>query len=124
MPTFDASLVDEMSYDFTGPATGSQEGVAGVMPEPSSEAVNTLLEVVRQIMPVGTDPATGDPYLDLDALSERFEDNPEEIETILNAGIASTFQNQPTAEQIHALPHRAKTTFYGWVLGTLFNPES
>lgn len=117
--TFDAGL-DELRYDFTK----YQEGVAGVIPEPTSDQVETFLEVLRQVMPTSTD-ENGKTVLDLAALSERFgADDSEDIEALLNGAVAALCSNTPTAEQIGALPHRIKQRFYGWVLGTFLSPEA
>lgn len=94
----------------------------GTIPEPSSEKVDTFLAVLREILPVGTD-AEGNSTIDLAAIAAEFEGREDEIEPILDAAIAAVCSDQPNAEQIKALPYRAKQAFYGWILESLLSPS-
>ena len=120
MPTFSVSNVDAMSYDFEG---FGQPGVKGIIPEPSSEQIETFLEVLRQVMPVTAD-ADGTAKLDVAKVAEFFEGREDEAEDLINEAIATVCSDTPTSEQIAALPYRAKQAFYGFVVGSLLAPEA
>ena len=124
MPKFDATLVEPMTYDFTG---FGQPGVEGTIPEPSSERIETFLAVMREVMPIKED--TDDDgktisVLDMDAIEEKFGEDPDEAMALVDAACAEVCQNTPTAEQIAALPYRAHRMFWGWLFGTLMSPEA
>lgn len=116
--TFDAGQ-DELVYNFEP----YQPGVRGTIPEPSTEQIQTFLEVLRQVMPTVEGP-DGKKMLDLAALNERFKDNPDEAEAIVNSAVSAVCSGTPTADQIGALPYRVKQRFYGWVVGTFLAPEA
>lgn len=118
-PGFEAGG-DELNYNFEPYV----EGAKGTIPEPSTNQIEELIEFLRQILPVQTD-EDGKATLNLSALMERFGDKDrDEVEAIVNTGIANVCSGTPSAEQIAALPWRPKQRFYGWLLGTLLSPEA
>lgn len=123
MSTFDAGLED-LEYDFTK----FQPGVKGLIPEPSSDQIETFLAVLSKIMPTKVsldDQGREKRVLDIDKISETFgEDGPEDAEAIVNAAVSAVCSGTPTAGQIDALPYRVKQRFYGWIVGTFLSPEA
>lgn len=97
-------------------------GMKGTIPEPSSEQIQTFVEVLQTVLP--TKEEDGKRILDMDKISEFFEAHEEDAEDIVNDAIAAVCSNTPTAEQIKALPYRVKQGFYGFVTGTYLNPEA
>jgi hypothetical protein len=95
----------------------------GVIPEPSSDQIERLVELLRMVLP--TKEVDGKTTLDLAKLQETFEGKQsDEVEAIVNEGIADVCSQFITADQIQALPYRVKQRFYGWLLGTLLSPEA
>lgn len=116
---FDAGA-EELTFDFTKYV----EGAKGVIPEPSSEQIERLIEFLRQVMPTKKD-EDGKDTLDLDKLSETFEGKEAtEIEVLMNTSVSEVCSGTPSVEQIAALPFRVKKRFYGWLLGSLLSPEA
>lgn len=117
MPSFEAGK-DPLTYDFTKFIPDSK----GEIPEPSSLQVETFFEMIRQLMPVamGED---GKPKIDLGSIVKMAEDG-EDINELLLQAISDVCSNHPTVDEIAALPHRDKSRFIGWIVGTFFLPEA
>lgn len=119
MPTFDLSkAVPELRYNFGG-------GVAGVVPEPSPQAVNRFrVRMAENIKVTGKDVGdltSADELLRV--LSSLSEDDLNLIyEENLDA-LAELCAGSPTREQLAALGHRAFQAFLGWIMGELSSPE-
>lgn len=116
MPTFDAGL-DQLNYDFT--AVG---GAAGVIPEPSTEQIETFVEMLREVMPTKDGP-DGSVSIDFAVLTTRVEEG-EDLELLLNTAVSDLCSGTPSVPEIAALPFRVKQRFYGWIVGTFFHPEA
>jgi hypothetical protein len=48
----------------------------------------------------------------------------DEVITHMAQLIAEVAKDQPSVDQIMALPHRPRTAFFGWFVGEMTNPES
>lgn len=119
MANFDAgAVVDVLDYDFTA----FLPGVQGVIPEPSGQAIETLTEVLRRVMPTKTD-ENGKMTLDIDAVEREVKEG-SDVESILYTAIADFCQQTPNVEQLRRLPYRVQRAFIGWLLGKFFSPEA
>lgn len=120
---FDAGLED-LTYDFTKYVPGAK----GTIPEPTSEQIKVLVETLQKVMPTKTvkDQETGQErhVLDLDKIREMYGEDGDEIDLTMAAALGEVCSNQPSGEQILALPYRVKRRFTGWLLGSLLSPEA
>lgn len=117
--TFDAGALEEITFDFTKYVPGAQ----GVIPEPSGDQIEQLIEFLRQAMPT-TEGEDGKIELDVSKIVETFGDKGEGIEDLMNTAISDVCSGVMSPDQIKALPYRIKMRFYGWILGTLLSPEA
>lgn len=96
----------------------------GVIPEPSTQQIERLIEFLRQVMPTKQD-ENNKTVLDISKVAQMFEgQDSAQIETLVNSEIASVTSGEISAEDLTALPYRVKQRFYGWLLGTLLSPEA
>lgn len=119
--------IDELSYNFATKANPT--GPTGVIPEPSSKQIETFRRKLRTLMgPV------------LDAQLKAADMTPAERVAALNdvedggdgdtrthdmlVAVAEICSNQPSVEQIEALPFRGQQVFIGWIVGVFLNPNS
>lgn len=121
MAKFDVGVeVDELSYDFEKFVPGAK----GIIPEPSTDQLTNFRRTILESIPV-TEGSDGKVGIDFDALKERVKDDGgEALEASLFQAIADLCSEQPSAEQMKALPYRGQQAFIGWIMGTFLRPEA
>jgi hypothetical protein len=128
VPTFDAKLaaLEPVEYDFTG---FGQEGVKGVIPEPTEAMLRDFLRNVSRAE--ASSPAevsevmrTGSGMLEM---IERMIDTPEEdyakARKTVNNELSRLCRGKPTAAQIGKLPDHAQRMFLKYLLEQFALPE-
>lgn len=102
-----ATAVESLEYDFT-----HYGGKAGTIPEPSVEQVNTFLSTInsayKRILSITPDEA-----------AEMSEEEAEQLGSGVADALAELCSNQPSREEIEALPFRVMAAFVGWVAGEI-----
>jgi hypothetical protein len=124
--TFDASSYGTLRYDFK-----RFGGVAGIIPDPSDEQIETFLRRLREIArEFGTDDQQD---VDLDnasaeELTALLEDDANlriaDAQQAMVAAVAELCQGSPNAEQLLRLPFRVRQGFMGWLQRKLMSPEA
>jgi hypothetical protein len=113
--------VGVLEYNFM-PYAGS-----GIIPEPSAIQIQAFRQALGEMLGDVEDspdkPAQDDPTLFAKRLSEYLnQDTTETDEKSLHL-VADVCSNQPSFDELHALPYRARQAFLGWVVGMLLVPE-
>lgn len=108
--------VSRLDYDFTD----FLPGVKGISPEPSTEQVLIMQARIREIFRIGD--------MDPQALNEYLRDLSLEDFKKRDAEIAETYADvcsqQPSTDEILALPHRVQVAFIGYLSGELNTPTA
>lgn len=111
-----AQAVSSLDYDFTA----FSPGVKGTSPEPSSEQVIVMRQRIRDIFHLDD----ADPQ----ALNAHLAGLSLEDYKLRDAEIAETYADvcsqQPSTEEILALPHRVQVAFIGYLSGELNTPTA
>ena len=110
---------DDLTFDFS-----KFGGPVGIIPEPSSQQIADFLAIIRKVMPTTKDEETGKEVLNIAEITERFGEEGDGIEPLLNGAVSEVCSNAMSPESIEALPYRVKQAFYGWVLETFLSPEA
>lgn len=87
-------------------------GPKGTIPEPTQSAVEKFNRTTGDILPGG-----------LKALLEMEPEEQETASALFKDAIAELAQNQPSREELDALPARVLTAFTGWLYGSIANPS-
>lgn len=112
-------VVEPLDYDFS-----FFGGPKGTSPEPTDGQVSDFLSNIRKIMSeAGYTVADGKLSIQ-NALAMAEENKAEELFEALIQAFSDVCSNQPTAEEIAALPSRIKRHYMGWLLGQLMSPKS
>ena len=114
-----ATAVEALKYNFRPYAE-----IEGVTPEPSSQALDTFFNRLREMAKeAGAD--VGDDASETEvakALTETDENVMSKMtDTMLTATVELTAGN-PTRKQLDSLPFRVQHAFFNWLLGELMDP--
>lgn len=110
--------VAKLDYDFTGLDVDSLKGVKGTTPEPTADQVTEMRFKLRKLFSLDED---ADVTEKMASLSEQeLKDRDKELAEIY----ADVCSQEPTTEQILALPHRVLQAYIGWLSGELNNPSA
>jgi hypothetical protein len=107
-------VVEKLEWDFRPYVDAS-----GVAPEPTTEQVLHFAETLRDILKAEDDAPVASLSSVLAALSDG--DVSGQNEKIV-AAFADLCSDQPSAGQIHGLPHRQQQAFLGYIFGQVVNP--
>ncbi len=118
-----AKAVAALAYDFTGIGVAELDGVRGVSPEPSQEQVRVKDMALRTLLGLDDD-ADGDEITD--AVAEKVSAMQKRADTdrALVEIYADCCSQQPTTEQMLALPHRVLAAYLGYLAGELNTPTA
>lgn len=116
---FDAADVEDLTYDFTKYAPGVQ----GTIPEPTSDQIEKLVEILRRVFPTKVNEKTGKTEIDVSKINDQVAEGSDQ-EGLLYAALADFTSDQPSVEDIKALPFRPQRRFVGWLIGQFFSPEA
>lgn len=121
------TAVSKLDWDFTTFVPDAK----GVTPEPSVDQAEAFLSAMRDLAAeADADDDTGEgdrPVLsDQEALA-KFEGMSSEKMRALSEKLIGAFadvcSNNPTREQITALPYRQQQAFFGYIYGQILNPQ-
>lgn len=112
--------VSALDYDFSGLGIADLDGVKGCSPEPSTDQVRAMQSRIRDLYDIADlDPAAINAYMA--AMSEdELRDNAAQVAEIY----ADLCSQQPSTDQILALPHRVFAAYIGYLSGELNNPTA
>lgn len=110
-----AQAVSSLDYDFS--AVG---GPKGCSPEPSADQVRTMQFALRSLFKLDdTDPVAINERMAALTEAEIRERDAELIEIY-----AEVCSQQPSADELRALPHRVLQAYIGWLSGELNTPTA
>lgn len=116
MGTFNAATaVEALGFDFS--AFG---GAVGVIPEFTTEQVNTFLKEIRKVASTINPEATDTEAIE--ALKEITEEQAEMMGDTLKQALVDLCSGVVTLEDLNRLPYRVFAAFSGWLAGSL-RPE-
>jgi hypothetical protein len=115
--------VAALAYDFTGIGVAELDGIKGVTPEPTQEQVRTKDVALRKLLGLD-DEAEGEEITD--AVAEKVSAMEKRTETDLELVriYADCCSQQPSTEQMLALPHRILAAYLGYLAGELNTPTA
>lgn len=119
--------LDELSYDFRTKA--NPDGAHGVIPEPSSKQIQVFQRKLRKLVGPAIEQMAAAPEMTMKERAELMTKDVDEAEAESKfreslAAVAALCSNQPSVEDIAALPYRAQQAFIGWIVGVFMNPEA
>lgn len=109
MSGFDAAgAVEPLDWNFRPHVDAS-----GTIPEPTDSQVTKLMETLRLV--IGEQP--------LERLSKMSEDEQRAVNDQLLDAVVTVCSSSPSREQIEGLPFRVQRAFFGWLFGSLLDPQ-
>jgi len=112
--------VEELTYDFT-PYAGS-----GTIPEPSSLQIMAfqkgVAELFEALLPPDT-PKDATVQVMAQVVTEYLTKDMAEVQDKLLYVVSAVCSDQPSFDDLNALPFRAQQAFLGWVVGTFLVPR-
>jgi hypothetical protein len=136
---FDASeVVEELGWDFSKFGQGK-----GITPEPSDRQLSKFqkqfqallkvgVQMLKTVRPPQSPPSQSPPAEEVLLLDEAVrvlgdmsgeEPELERFHEMMAQITADVCTNQPSKEQLLALPPRIRMAFYGWLNGQILNPK-
>lgn len=116
--------VSRLDYDFGGiPEAPELDGVKGVTPEPSQEQVRTLQVGLRKLLGLDED---ADEEQITEAVAEQVSvmDKRTQTDLALVELYAEACSQEPSTEQMLALPHRILAAYLGYLAGEFNTPTA
>src|SRR5512138_245128 len=130
-----ASAVESLDWDFTAFNAGK-----GTSPEPSTREIEQFFKkshsLAEAIIRSGKNRTEDDSEFpeDLtfeqawDLIAKRLDaprgEDAESLARKMSELVAETTHNCPSADQLMKLPHRVRSSFFGWFTGQMLDPES
>lgn len=118
-----AQAVAALAYDFTGIGVPALDDVKGVTPEPTQEQVRIKDVELRKFLGLDDD-AEGEEITDAVAEKVSAMDKRADADRRLVEIYADCCSQQPTTEQMLALPHRVLAAYLGYLAGELNSPTA
>lgn len=117
------SAVAELAYDFTGIGVPTLDKVRGVTPEPTQEQVRVKDVELRKLLGLDDD-ADGEEITGAVAEKVSAMDKRADTDRRLVEIYADCCSQQPSTEQMLALPHRVLAAYLGYLAGELNTPTA
>lgn len=134
MPTFDAGkVISSLDWDFTTvpdwPKNGPLAKAHGTIKEPSDKMIGDFLDGMKKLYTdakgFGVElPEDADPMQIMAALDQVTGDDFVRLMDKLADMYATLCSSKPTKEMLLALPLRARTPFFEWVVSEVVRPEA
>jgi hypothetical protein len=134
MPSFDAGkVISSLEWDFTTipdwPKNGPLAKAHGIIKEPSDKMIGDFLDGMKNLYKdakgFGVElPEDADPMAIMAALDTVTGDDFVKLMDTLAGMYAVLCNGKPTKEMILALPLRARTPFFEWMVSEVVRPEA
>lgn len=116
--------IARLDYDFGGiPEAPELDGVKGITPEPSQDQIRTLQVGIRKLLGLDAD-ADEDEVIEGVAEAVSAMERRAEVDLELVRLYADACSQQPSTEQMLALPHRLLAAFLGYLAGEFNTPTA
>lgn len=126
MPSFDAGdVLEALDWDFTKAGVKAK----GTVPEPGDHAIGLFLDGLKELYTKakGMDiklPEDATPEQMMDALNQVTGAQFEKFMAETARLFAELCSDQPSKEQLLALPLRVRVKFFGWIQAEVVRPEA